>query len=492
MNDLVAEDFTPDPLNLLESNRNLGYSIEEAVSDLIDNSIAAKAKNISFHLTWNNGNPFFALLDDGIGMSNKDGDLVRSFRLGSQNPLEERDPSDLGRFGFGMKTASLSQSRSFIVASKKTESELISRSLDLDFISSLGNGWKLKKVNDTLLCGYEKSIIEKGHGTVIIWDNWDRAPKKYEDFANLGSDISNYLSVCFHRFIESGVNIFADEILLPSFSPIPNGDGAEERSKIHLSDNSDATQTAYVLQHPSNWAEEYESSLAFNSFRLFNGFERQQGIYIYRCNRLLTPRGGWLGVLKRGNSAKLARVVIDYPNNADSLWSLDITKTNAKIPYEFKNEIESFVKKTRVHSVSKINSGNRKINEAISYKGGLIWEEYKDKGAKAATFRLNSNHSFFKNLIENKIINKSELKDLLQLISEHLPFHKIISNNDEDPSQHDKISPREKLNELEVLVAKNTLVSEMSKSTKDQAITKILSMEPFCYHEDFIRNLADE
>ena len=87
----------------------------------------------------------FALLDDGVGMSNKNGDLVRSFRLGSQNPLEERDPLDLGRFGFGMKTASLSQSRSFIVASKKTESELISRSLDLDFISSLGNGWKLKK-----------------------------------------------------------------------------------------------------------------------------------------------------------------------------------------------------------------------------------------------------------------------------------------------------------------------------------------------------------
>lgn len=492
MNDLIAEDFTPDPLNLLESNRNLGYSIEEAVSDLIDNSIAAKAKNISFHLSWNNGKPFFALLDDGVGMSNKNGDLVRSFRLGSQNPLEERDPLDLGRFGFGMKTASLSQSRSFIVASKKTESELISRSLDLDFISSLGNGWKLKKVDKTDLFGYEKSIIENGHGTVVIWNNWDRAPKNYEDFANLVSDISNYLSVCFHRFIESGVNIYADEILLPAFSPIPQGEGAEEKSKIHLSDNSNATQTAYVLQHPSNWAEEYETSLSFNSFRLFDGFERQQGIYIYRCDRLLTPRGGWLGVLKRGNSAKLARVVIDYPNNADSLWSLDITKTNAKIPYEFKNEIESFVKKTRVESVSKINRGNRKVYDVNSYKNSNIWEGYKDKETKAKSYRLNFNHPFFNSLIENEIINKNELKDLLDLISEYLPIFKIISDNDEDPSQHDKISPRDKLNDLEILVAKNTLVSEMSKSTKHQAITKLLSMEPFRYHEDFIRNLANE
>ena len=46
----VGEDFTPDPISLLESNRNLGYSIEEAISDLIDNSITAGAKEISYEL----------------------------------------------------------------------------------------------------------------------------------------------------------------------------------------------------------------------------------------------------------------------------------------------------------------------------------------------------------------------------------------------------------------------------------------------------------
>src|SRR5688572_14052243 len=102
----IAEDFSPDPLALLESNRNLGYSIEEAVADLIDNSITAKATTIKFHLDWNDGLPVFRLYDNGLGMSEEK--LISSFKLGS---LEQRNPNDLGRFGFGMKTASLSQAR---------------------------------------------------------------------------------------------------------------------------------------------------------------------------------------------------------------------------------------------------------------------------------------------------------------------------------------------------------------------------------------------
>ena len=76
----------------------------------------SRSSKISFILSWNNGKPLFALVDDGKGMTNEE--LIRSFRLGSSNPLEEREENDLGRFGFGMKTASLSQSRSFIVMSK--------------------------------------------------------------------------------------------------------------------------------------------------------------------------------------------------------------------------------------------------------------------------------------------------------------------------------------------------------------------------------------
>ena len=144
---LEAEDFTPDPISLLESNRNLGYAIDEAISDLIDNSISAGATEVSYEMHWNSGKPYFLLKDNGSGMSNENNELINSFRLGSKNPLEERDINDLGRFGFGMKTASLSQARSLSVITKKEQYSIIARSLDLDFIAR-NNKWKLKKIDN--------------------------------------------------------------------------------------------------------------------------------------------------------------------------------------------------------------------------------------------------------------------------------------------------------------------------------------------------------
>ena len=194
-------------------------------------------------------------------------------------------------------------------------------------------------------------------GTVIRWDNWDRAPKNEEDFFSLKEKINNYISVCFHRYIEKGIEILDHDYPISPCSPIPADEGSQEFSRIHLTQNKDAEQIAYVLQHPKNWKENFEVKKGLNSFRLFEGFERQQGIYIYRCDRLLTPNGGWLGLLKKGNAAKLARVVINYPNNADQMWSLDITKTNASIPYTFRKEIGNLISAVKKKSISKISHG---------------------------------------------------------------------------------------------------------------------------------------
>ena len=134
---------------------------------------------------------------------------------------------------------------------------------------------------------------------MIRWDLWDRAPIKKEDFFSIVTQINNYLCVCFHRFIDKGVEISHHDYPLKSVSPIPNGEGASFHSSIPLSKNKRAIQTSYILQHPKNWDDDYENSIHFNSFSLLDGFERQQGIYIYRCDRLLTPKGGWLSLLKK-------------------------------------------------------------------------------------------------------------------------------------------------------------------------------------------------
>ena len=492
LGELEAEDFTPDPISMLESNRNLGYSIEEAVSDLIDNAITAKATEIVYEIHWNNGTPFFLLKDNGHGMSNDT--LINSFKLGSKNPLENRDPHDLGRFGFGMKTASLSQARILTVITKKNGSNTIYRSLDLNFMARLNQGWKLKKVAEELITSELLYLDQHESGTIIKWSDWDRAPKDNDEFTDLVEVINSYIRVCFHRFIEDkGIKLFCHETEIKPCGPIPSGEGSEQFSSIALSQNQRARQTAFILQHPQKWEEDYEAISRFNSFRLFKGFERQQGIYIYRCDRLLTPRGGWLGLLRKGNSAKLARVVIDYPNDADSLWSLDITKTNASIPYQFKKEIKKLIDAARRASITKIVRGNRSIKKSLTPgRNAHIWKVSIDKEFNSYRYLVDLEHPLFSNLIKEKVISLAGLQLIATVISDNLPVATIIQNNDEDPSKHDRISKKEKLNKQELQLVKKIFQYQCGQMTKAAAFSWLLSFEPYCYHEDQLNKYLNE
>lgn len=483
-NEFIAEDFTPDPISLLESSRNLGYSIEEAISDLIDNSITAKAKNIRYEFHWNNGMPYFILKDDGKGMSNENNELINSFRLGSKNPLEEREPNDLGRFGFGMKTASLSQSRTLTVISKKRGFAILARALDLNFIAEIKQGWKLKTVPEDSIQNEIAFLDSLESGTIIKWNDWDRAPSNKEDFTSLISTINDYLSVCFHRFIEKGVKIFCHDTELIACSPIPTGEGSTKYSEVKLSSNNSAKQTAYILQHPKFWKENYENNIQFNSYRLFEGFERHQGIYIYRCDRLLTPKGGWLGVISKGNSAKLARVVIDYPNDADSIWSLDITKTNASIPFEFKTAIKDLIEAAQKASFEKIVRGNRSINRNLNTaNNAMIWKISKDIEFDSYKYNINIEHPICKYFITEKLISEKNMKYLLDLFSNNIPISEIIKNNDDNPTKHDRMNKKDKLSEVELMHAKILFEYQCTLMTKAAAFSWLLSFEPYCYYE---------
>ena len=61
-------DLTPSSATMMESLRNIGYSVETAVADIIDNSITANAKRIEVRFSWNNESPWLAVIDDGHGM----------------------------------------------------------------------------------------------------------------------------------------------------------------------------------------------------------------------------------------------------------------------------------------------------------------------------------------------------------------------------------------------------------------------------------------
>ncbi len=106
--DKTVDLVPPRAAALIESLRAFGYSLRSAVADLVDNSVTAQASTVSGTFWWNGEHSWFALRDDGRGMT-KEG-LIEAMRLGTRSPLELRDREDLGRFGLGLKTASFSPS----------------------------------------------------------------------------------------------------------------------------------------------------------------------------------------------------------------------------------------------------------------------------------------------------------------------------------------------------------------------------------------------
>ena len=119
----------PKAHSLIASTRHIGYSLPAAVADLLDNSIAAQAKNIQI-LFENSRHPYIVIIDDGCGMTETE--LTAAMQYGSADPEQARSENDLGRYGLGLKTASLSQCKKMTVVSVK-EGHYSARRWDLNY-----------------------------------------------------------------------------------------------------------------------------------------------------------------------------------------------------------------------------------------------------------------------------------------------------------------------------------------------------------------------
>ena len=481
-----TDEIIPDPESLLESIRSVGYSLKEAISDLIDNSVSANATNIRVIINLE-GEGVFHLIDNGEGMDHQK--LISSFRLGSTNPKKTRDTCDLGRFGMGMKTASLSQCRSVTVTSKQNN-YVVSRTLDLDEVSKQKK-WVIgeKEVQPEIV----KHLNSLENGTIISWEKIDHTNVSKEENDNLLLDIRNYISFCFHRFMEmtnNKISFYLNDVLIKPISPVV--EGSQVFSEISL-DDLDSRMSAFTIPI----RKDNNSSSVFNSIELFNGVENQQGIYIYRSNRLLCF-GGWLGIVKSNNSYKLCRVIIDFKNDysSDSKWSIDIKKTKAEIPYEYRQEIKRFVKKAQKDSSIKIGKYNRlEISSSIRnlYENADLWVIKKNTKYGYWEYALNIDNPIFKGVLEK--INKKELEILLNIISRNIPIADIIDNNDEEPANHDTLYAEIDLEDVIANEKKHALkllqIFLQSGETKSDAIEKIVSVEPFVRHKkvlsDFLK-----
>ncbi len=112
---------------------------------------------------------FIRIADNGTGMTDKV--IDEAMRYGSRRPY---DPQDLGKFGLGLKTASLSQCRRLTVASRTTPAGRIRiRRWDLDNVRSR-DAWELERLVPSECPRYLVEPLREVPGTVVLWEKLDR------------------------------------------------------------------------------------------------------------------------------------------------------------------------------------------------------------------------------------------------------------------------------------------------------------------------------
>lgn len=367
---------------LIDSMRFMGYSFPSAIADLIDNSISAKASHIAI-VSEPSTDPVLSILDNGYGMSKET--LYEAMRYGSQGPSMERSKDDLGRFGLGMKAASLSQCRKLIVASKQRGS-LNAYSWDLDFVVQR-NYWTVQEYSQDEISSIPEigRLMQIEHGTLVVLSNFDRLKDSTsnisESFNRLLNDMIDHLALVFHRFVSDGLVITVNGSELPKRDPFLTNNPATQRrhSSNCIIHGETVCVTPYILPHITK--------LSKDDIELIGGKESMrsdQGFYIYRNKRLII-KGTWFRLGHKSELNKLARVMVDIPNALDYLWSIDIKKSAAVLPDIIKNNLYNAVLEStgRSESVHTYRGRKEQGDPDLYY----VWE--KIQGREGVSYVIN-------------------------------------------------------------------------------------------------------
>jgi len=417
----------PSPDVLMNSMRSIGYSFKTAVADIIDNSISAHASEIKIY-TPINDDLFISFFDNGEGMSRDE--LLNAMKYGSDRECYGID--DLGRFGLGLKSASLSQCRKLNVASKK-DGVISAFRWDLDSVIETKRWDCLELENDEIKqLPMIKVLTEAEKGTLVVWQDFDIAYKKsnghvMETLSEEVDEMEKHLSLVFHRFLNRSFNqikIYINDDRIKGYDPFledhPKTDS--QKPSIIKCENEDIRIQQFILPHQNDLSNEDVEKLG-GIERLRSG----QGFYIYRNDRLIIY-GTWFRLASSNLNSELykyGRIKVDIPNTLDDMWDIDIKKQNASIPRQILASLKKAVSNVRVKSKDKSAKRTRLKLEKDDSK---IWNKNLNREEKEVFF-INNESQFVRNFIDGfDDSDKTKILRFLDVISASIPYDDIYNS----------------------------------------------------------------
>lgn len=469
---------------LMESMRAVGYDTATAVADIIDNSITAGAKHV-----WILFEPAqasaVAILDDGCGMSAAE--LESAMRHGSQCPTDSRAPEDLGRFGLGLKTASLSQCRQLTVLSKKAGT-LVGMVWDLDVVAQAG-GWQVGVLEEAELRQMPHANRLEGleSGTLVVWGKLDRLAEgdggKGRVLTDQMDKVHGHLSLVYHRFLSSKdrlsilVNGTPVTPVDPFLEQLGSNPGPPESFQI---EGHEIRLRAYTLPHISRLTRAQVDASGG-----IEGLRKQQGFYVYRGDRLIIW-GTWFKLHRQEELSKLTRVKVDIPNALDHLWGLDIKKASATPPAIIRDRLRSLL--------PRLIEGSRKAHD---WRGRRtepdgptpLWNRIEDRDG--IRYRVNLEHPLpaaFQSRLGEEATR--EHVRLLTAIADTMPIELIHNDrsNDQLGVKRSKATAEEE-DRLEALAIDLLAAARGMPEERARMLAGLGGIEPFCYHPSLVEKL---
>lgn len=417
---------------LSASMRDLGYSLETAVADIVDNSISAQATEISVLCNLSLQAPTLVIIDNGRGMDAEA--VVSAMRHGAVNPRVARSPRDLGRFGLGLKTASFSQCRRLTVVSSQ-KGRRCGAEWDLDLIDK-EDDWILSILDDEDINALPYIEQLGPDGTIVIWRHLDRlfedeTSQKRDEIVNEKLDVlEKHLSLVFHRFLSGElkgrkkINIRINGHPVEPFDPFCRKSGSEMLPEDIIRIGSDSVHMQpYILPHHSRL-----SAKDYDFYQSRSDFISNQGAYIYRNGRLMAW-GDWFRLVPKGEATKLARVQIDFPSSLDEMWTIDIKKSRARPPHAVRERLRQIIPRIIGRSTTVHRGRGQKLFEDVQ---APVWERYADNSG--IRYSLNLNHALVR-AVSDRLDEEGRraLRALLDSIGHALPVEMIYSDYSTQP-----------------------------------------------------------
>lgn len=338
----------------MTSLRDMGYDFAQAVADLIDNSIEAGAHTVWINSEFEADDSWVSVADDGDGMTPDR--LREAMRYGSER---DYDVEDLGKFGLGMKVASLSQCQRLTVASRvgAERARVTVYTWDLDHIEK-SNKWEILPVQIESLPKALQGRLRRSTGTIVFWQRLDRimgCKHPYGEvarkrLASMSRELEVHLGMVFHRFLAGEVRgkklrIFInDEHEIAPWDPFCRAEKETKRLKpARFLINDDDYSGEVVLQPYILPAQEaFSSPGAFKAASGPANWNQQQGFYIYRANRMIQG-GGWCHFRAPDEHTKLARIALDFSRDLDEAFELNVPKMRVSLPARIREEVDDVV-----------------------------------------------------------------------------------------------------------------------------------------------------